>query len=670
MNQTSKLRLILLFALLLLSPVAAVHGQGIAPQTLFQQAKLSTAAGTSATAFGTRVSASGTFVLVSNQGENNSQGAAYVFARSGGNWVQQARLVDPSPVNGDQFGYGAIDGNYAAIGATRFSSERGKLTFWKRNFIWQYQTALTASDAVAGDRFGFINAMSGATVVSGVPRKNNSAGAAYVFIRTNDVWTEQAKIAPADLTAGNEFGTDVAVDGDTIAISAPNQFIPETPTELAGYGAVYIFTRTGTTWTQQAKLFVRGLLDPETDFGRSIGLSGDRLIVSTDFNATAYIYKRTGTTWILEQQLLPLIDFNEGFGYPVGIRGQRAVVGDRNCGCLTVHTLSGSTWTQQQQLKPSETVTSNFPSIASMSSTTSYVVASNQGTPDEPPQVFVFDPLTAGARHDSIGIYRGGVFYLRYTNSTGSHDLAATFGGDPSDLPIAGDWNGDGIDTIGIYRSNAGLYLLSDSNQFPAVNYNFTFGNPGDAPLAGRWSLTMVRDGTGVYRNSNGILYLREALSTGFSDYDMVLGNPGDRGIAGDWNGNTVDTVGIYRPSEIKFYLSNVNGNGITFADVVLDFGTSANDIPVAGNWAGYNITGVGVFTTEGKFKLKIDPNVAGSLDLDISYGAGGDRPVIGRWIAPSAPPPMGNQNPLNGIVVQTGANAPSQSNADSGGAD
>lgn len=673
-----KLRLLFLIALMgisLMFPNAA-NGQSITPKTLVQQAKLTTAAGTQATSFGTRVSVNGTYALVSNQGETvtlSGQGAAYIFNRTGGNWVQQARIVDPNAAANDQFGYGVTDGTYAAIGSTRANSEKGKITFWKRSFVtWTLQNTLTGSDSAPGDRLGFNNAISGNTVVTGVPRHNSNAGAAYVFTRTSEVWTQQAKVVPGDLGSGNSFGTAVALDADTLVVGAPDQIVaPVLPEDQPAYGSVYVFVRSGTTWSLQQKIFVRGL-DSGTNFGRGVGISGDRLIVGTDFVGTAFIYKRTGTTWALEQQLFPLVNYSNGFGFPVEIRGQRAVVGDRNCGCMTVLTFNGSYWSQQQQLKPSEPVTVKFPGAMAMSVTTNYVIASNNGVTDEAPQVFVFDSATAGARQDSVGIYRAGTFYLRYTNTTGPADASVTFGGDPSDKPIAGDWNGDGIDTIGVYRSNAGLYLLSDSNTTPAVNYQFTFGDPGDTPLAGRWSSTMVRDGTGVYRNSNGILYLREALSTGFSDYDMVMGNPGDAGIAGDWDGNGVDTVGVLRPSELRFYLSNVNGHGITFSDITLDdFATSELDVPVAGNWAGYSQSGIGIFTVDGKFKLKLDANVPGGTDLDISYGQQGDLPVIGRWRLPSEPPPpvLDKQNGLNNVIV-TGRSSPSMPPVDNGGAD
>lgn len=179
---------------------------------------------------------------------------------------------------------------------------------------------------------------------------------------------------------------------------------------------------------------------------------------------------------------------------------------------------------------------------------------------------------------DSVGIYRSGAFYLRNTNSTGFADIVLTFG-NPGDQPIAGDWNGDGVDTIGVYRN--GTFLLRNSNTAGPPDLVFTLGNPGDVGIAGDWN----GDGVvtcGVFRPSNGIVYLRNSNTTGFADLSFVFGNAGDKPVAGDWNADGLDTIGIYR--EGVFYLSNSNSTG--FADIVFVLGNSG-DFPIAGNWNG-----------------------------------------------------------------------------------
>jgi subtilisin family serine protease len=256
-------------------------------------------------------------------------------------------------------------------------------------------------------------------------------------------------------------------------------------------------------------------------------------------------------------------------------------------------------------------------------------------------------PVPVAADH--IGVYKNGVFSLRNTNTSGAADITAVFGGDPSDLPIVGDWNADGVDTVGVYRNSTGVFFLSNSNTSPAVNVSLVFGNPSDTPLHGHWTNTLPNDGVGVYRNSNGILYQKNALTTGFSDYFAIFGNPGDQGIAGDWNNNGFDSIGIYRSTDQTWYLSNNSTpSGITFADLsfVWNIGTNA---PVTGDWDADGVATVGYFNgTNGVFALHSTLAAAGS-DNVFAFGPTGGIPVAGHWQAGTVPP-------LSGVIRSGGS--------------
>jgi hypothetical protein len=235
-------------------------------------------------------------------------------------------------------------------------------------------------------------------------------------------------------------------------------------------------------------------------------------------------------------------------------------------------------------------------------------------------------------RPDTVGVYSSGTWYLRNTNTTGGADITASFGGDPADLPVVGDWNGDGVDTIGVYRNTTGVFFLSNSNVSPSVAYSFVFGNPNDQPFAGKWAADMTGDGVGVYRDSNGILYQAKNLSTGFSDYFAVFGNPGDQPIAGDWNNNSYSSIGIYRSSNTTWYMTNNSTpSGITFSDVSFVWNIGTNRL-VAGDWDADGITTVGHYTTAGQFTLHSTLAAAGSDNI-FSFGPGNAyRPVAGKW--------------------------------------
>ena len=204
-------------------------------------------------------------------------------------------------------------------------------------------------------------------------------------------------------------------------------------------------------------------------------------------------------------------------------------------------------------------------------------VAINYGLAGDVPVVGDWD----GNGTSTIGVYRNGMFYLRNSNTVGFAEISFAFGL-PGDQPVVGDWNNDGVDTIGVYRN--GSFLLRNSNNAGIADVSFTFGNPGDVAVAGDWNGDGF-DTAGVFRPSNGAIYLRNTNASGFADIAISYGLPGDQPIVGDWNNDGLDTIGIYRNG--SFYLRNSNTLG--FADVTFAFGLPG-DVPIAGNWDGLPI--------------------------------------------------------------------------------
>jgi hypothetical protein len=180
----------------------------------------------------------------------------------------------------------------------------------------------------------------------------------------------------------------------------------------------------------------------------------------------------------------------------------------------------------------------------------------------------------------TIGIYRDGYFYLRNSNTLGFAEIVFPFGVS-GDQPIAGDWDGDDIDTIGVYRPSTGQFLLRNSNTEGPEEISFYLGNPGDVGIAGDWDGDGF-DTTGVFRPSNGIIFLKNKNEDGFADIALNYGLPGDQPVMGDWNNDGKDTIGIYRNG--TFYLRNENTNG--FAELIFGLG-NPGDMPIAGNWDG-----------------------------------------------------------------------------------
>ena len=182
-----------------------------------------------------------------------------------------------------------------------------------------------------------------------------------------------------------------------------------------------------------------------------------------------------------------------------------------------------------------------------------------------------------GDSEKTPGVYRqsDGRIYLRNSNTQGIADSFFFFG-NPDDVPIAGDWDGDGVDTISVFRPATNQFFIinelgANGGGLGAADYSFTFGDEGDIPLSGDWDGDGV-DGIAMYRPSTGEFFWRNALSTGAADGSRFFGDIGDNPIAGDWDGDGDDEFGVQRGA--TWYLEGIAGS--------FEFG-EAGWFPVAG---------------------------------------------------------------------------------------
>jgi hypothetical protein len=154
-----------------------------------------------------------------------------------------------------------------------------------------------------------------------------SYGAVFIYVRSGTTWTQQAKMVSP--VPGDNFGQAVAIDGDTVVVGAPS----DDNGSGSDQGAIYVLYRTGSTWTQQSRLTASDAADWDY-FGSRVAISGDNAIVGR-FVATgakpgaAYVYMRTGSSWA-EQQVIgvPPPSTSNLFGISVAISGGGALVGD------------------------------------------------------------------------------------------------------------------------------------------------------------------------------------------------------------------------------------------------------------------------------------------------------------------------------------------------------
>ena len=342
-----------------------------------QQAKLTASDGAAYDSFGTSVALCGDRILIGadadDTGAGTDAGSAYVFTRSGTTWAEQAKLVAGDAAASDYFGSAvALAGDTAVVGAYGDDTAAGSNAGSARVFTfdgaaWTEQAMLVGADAAAYDWFGRALALAGESILIGVPSDNKPAvgggGSARVFTFDGAAWVQQAELSTADGAADDRFGCAVALDGDTALIGADND---ET---AAGekVGSAYVFTRSGTVWTQQAKLKAAdGAAGDE--FGSSAALSGDTAVVAAVGDDTAaganagsaHVFTRSGTDWAWQAQLIAADGAaDDRFGCSVAVDGDTALVGaygddfgiSQWVGTAYVFTRSGTSWTEQDQLR-------------------------------------------------------------------------------------------------------------------------------------------------------------------------------------------------------------------------------------------------------------------------------------------------------------------------------
>ena len=306
------------------------------------------------------LSADGSTALIGGSGDgNDAQGAAWVFTRSGGLWIQQgAKLIGGGGGNLAACGTSvalSADGNTALIGCPGESNSTGGVwVFTRADGTWTQQGPVLAGNdentADAGPQFGRSVALASdgnTAIIGGSFDGSSDVGAAWVFTRTNGTWTQQGpKLTASDGVGGSSFGWSVALsaDGNTALIGGYS--------DDSHAGAAWVFTRSGTAWAQQGPKLTGG-----GEAGWSVALSsdGDTALIGGPGPrgpGTASVYVRSAGTWTLQSGLTGTGEIGQGFfggGVALSGDGSSALVGGSQSGegALWAFTGSGGTWTQQ-----------------------------------------------------------------------------------------------------------------------------------------------------------------------------------------------------------------------------------------------------------------------------------------------------------------------------------
>ncbi|MGE3609640.1 MAG: fibronectin type III domain-containing protein [Bacteriovoracaceae bacterium] len=336
----------------------------------------------------------GTGTSTDNTGTDS--GAVYVFKRTGSNWAQEAYVKAANNAASDNLGRNvSLSGDILAVGAdgedsnqttitngTTASSDNSVLTsgaiyIYKRTGVnWAQEAYVKASNVGASDAMGYYISLSGDTLAVGVPLEDsnqtsitngntassdNSAsdsGAVYVYRRNGTSWIQEAYIKSSNSEANDQFGINVSISGDTIAVGAyledsnqtsiTNGATSSSNNSASASGAVYVYRRNGYTWTQEAYIKSSNA-EANDQFGQFVSLDGNTLValsqredsnLTTVTNGTtssadnssgdsgaAYVYKRNGTTWSQEAYIKASNNGSDYYGSAVSISGDTIAVG-------------------------------------------------------------------------------------------------------------------------------------------------------------------------------------------------------------------------------------------------------------------------------------------------------------------------------------------------------
>jgi hypothetical protein len=320
-----------------------------------QQQELTAADGATGDYFGSSVAVGGNIAVVGavrkTVGSNVQQGAVYVFERNGAVWTQQQKLTAADGAAYDGFGGSvSVSGETAAIGAS--GKEVGSnpvqgaaYVFVRSGATWTQQQELTAANGAVGDRFGTSVSVSMDSAVVGAPSRtvgsNGYQGAAYVFVRSAGVWSQQQELTAANGAAGDYFGWSVSVSENTAVIGAYLKTIGSN----AAQGAAFVFVSTGGVWTQQQELTAANG-SPNDVFGGSVSVSGNAAVIGSDlktigsnrYQGAAYVFLRSGDEWYEQEILSTDGAAGDNFGSSVSVSGETAVIGAWH------KTLGSNTW--------------------------------------------------------------------------------------------------------------------------------------------------------------------------------------------------------------------------------------------------------------------------------------------------------------------------------------
>lgn len=559
--------------------------------TWTQQQKLTPSDGTADDEFGNAVGITGEFIVVgshlANLPGNSDAGSAYCFRRNGTVWTQTQKLIPLGGVElGDLFGESvAVSGSKIAVGAAGDDTPEtraGSVYVFTESGggLYTFQQELTISNGTNGDNFGNSVALEGNTLVAGAREDSPivgqpAYGSAYVFEFNGSTWDSQGKLVASDGASFDRFGWSVAVSNNVIAVGAREDDTTAGPDA----GSAYVFTRSGSVWTQQQKLAPNDTFNGDR-FGSGVALSFGNLVVGASEKQLTSPNGQGAAYYFTPQ--LPKVKFDFD--------------GDGKADISIFRPLNGQWWYQQ--------------------SLDNIVKAFQFGTSSDKPVPADYD----GDSKTDIAFFRpstGEWFVLRSSNLT---FFSAPFG-ISTDKPAPGDFDGDGFADIAVFRPSEGTWYINKSSGGTQIAQ---WGAAGDIPVNADY------DGDGksdfaIFRPSNGQWWLNRSTA-GITATTFGVGT--DKAVPADYTGDGKTDIAVWRPGNGSWYVLRSEDSSF-FA---VPFGTNG-DIPVAADYDGDDKADIGVFRPDGA-NWFIQRSTQGILIQQ--FGANGDLPTQAAFVPPN----------------------------------